>query len=65
MNYCGHCAKWHEPNDGWYFGPTYDCYEATPPAEKAMELVEALITKVAKLENTVWAICKKLDIDME
>jgi len=61
--YCGHCKEWHEESDGYYFGPTYDCYVDTAPAEKALDLATRTDARLAKLENAIWAI--QLHLGME
>jgi hypothetical protein len=62
--YCGSCKTWHKPEEGYYWGPTYDCYQETPPAEQALELAQANDERLSKIENLLWAISKKLNIDI-
>lgn len=65
LQYCGHCRDYHPPEDGYYWGPTYDCYKGEEPAEAALSLAKKLDKKLSKLENTVWAIAKAVGVNPE
>lgn len=61
--YCGYCKDYHEPRDGYYWGPTWNCYMDDPPDISALKLAMSLDERVSRIENLVWAIARKLDVE--